>query len=326
MVKDVTYINGVIAVKETALLGGKLIKMCSATAEEAFRTLTESGFGRGSAARSAFEYEKLLEEDLDEINSFVREYAPSEAEKAYFLAPFDFHNAKALLKSKYTGASPQPMLAPDGLIPCATIARCVENTDYSPLYGRLKEACENAEKLFSNEEKYVSGAEIGVEFSRAEYACLAESCKSNSTLEKFVVRKADMTDILSAFRSKTAEYALNNALFCGKLTKKHIEDLFEDNAQKVLDFYKNSPYLGFVKICLEARENGGKLTRAELERDNAETAELSLRRHELKSKEPFIYYVLRRRAENADLRIIFVCLAAGLGEAEIISHLRGIVK
>ena len=140
MAKDVTYINGVIAVKETALLGGKLIKMCSATAEEAFRTLTESGFGKGSAARSAFEYEKLLEEDLDEINSFVREYAPSEAEKAYFLAPFDFHNAKALLKSKYTGANPQPMLAPDGLIPCATIARCVENADYFPIYGRLKEA------------------------------------------------------------------------------------------------------------------------------------------------------------------------------------------
>ena len=143
-------------------------------------------------------------------------------------------------------------------------------------------------------------------------------------LKKFVIQKSDMTDILSAFRSQTPEYALNNAILCGKITKKHIEALFDENAEKAVEAFKNTAYYDFVRECFTARENGEKLTRAELLRDNLEIDYLSARKYELKAKEPFIYYVLRRRAENSNLRIIFVCLTAGLGEAEIKSRLRGL--
>ena len=44
MVKDATYTNGVIAVKEKYLLKDKIFKMCEGGAEEALRALTDSGF------------------------------------------------------------------------------------------------------------------------------------------------------------------------------------------------------------------------------------------------------------------------------------------
>jgi vacuolar-type H+-ATPase subunit C/Vma6 len=37
----------------------------------------------------------------------------------------------------------------------------------------------------------------------------------------------------------------------------------------------------------------------------------------MEGNHPFLYYVFRKRAENADVRIIFVCLGAGMSQAEI---------
>ena len=51
MAKDLAYLNGVIAVKETYLLGSKLLKFCEASADEVFRSLSECGFGRRGAFR-----------------------------------------------------------------------------------------------------------------------------------------------------------------------------------------------------------------------------------------------------------------------------------
>ena len=40
--------------------------------------------------------------------------------------------------------------------------------------------------------------------------------------------------------------------------------------------------------------------------------------------QPFLYYVFRRRAENADVRILFVCLLAGMKDYEIKARLRSV--
>ncbi len=325
MAKDVVYTNGIIAVRETALLGPKLIKMCSMSADEAFRFLIDGGFGRGASAHSVYEYENLLISDETELNDFVREYAPSVAEKAYFSAPRDFHNAKALIKAKFTGADAAKMLAPDGLVSSEVIFDCVESGDFTPLYKELKETCEEAVKLFTAENGgEVSGADIGVLFERAKYRYLLSACKRNAFLKKLVIKKADMTDILSAFRSATVEAALKNSLAVGKIKSEQIEALFAEDGSKAIELFEKTPYGDFVKECVRARSEGRPLTDAEKNIDNLETDVLAEGRYELKAAEPFIYYVLRRRAENGNLRIIFVCLLAGLSESEIRKRLRAV--
>ena len=62
MAFDYLYTNGVIAVKETALLGDTLYRLCEGDAATAFRILCERGFGGGlETASEAFSYEKLIE-------------------------------------------------------------------------------------------------------------------------------------------------------------------------------------------------------------------------------------------------------------------------
>ena len=77
-----------------------------------------------------------------------------------------------------------------------------------------------------------------------------------------------------------------------------------------------------VKVCLQARGKGLPFTDAEKRLASFETEYFAARKYELKREEPFLYYVLRRRVENANVRTVFAGKLAGLREAEIKNRLR----
>ena len=325
MSKSVDYVNGVIAAKEVYLLGDKISKLCDANAEDAFRAVSESGFGKGADAVSVYEYEKLLYADERDLDAFIREYAPNNAEKAYLLSPRDFHNAKAILKAHYTECDLEKMLAPEGLLSVEMITSCIAEQNYKPLGEELSAACENAAKLFGEDgNNEASGAEVGAIFEKAQFMHLKALCARNLMLKKLIAKRADMTDILTALRSKTPEYAANNYVLCGKLKAEQLANLFLEDGEKLEHALDNTGYEKFLQICLEDKKSGLPLTRAELIKDNLEIDFLAERKYELKRSQPFLYYVLRRRAENANLRILFVCLLAGMGENDIKKRLRAL--
>ena len=56
--------------------------------------------------------------------------------------------------------------------------------------------------------------------------------------------------------------------------------------------------------------------------ENYEIQYFSAKKYDLIKNQPFLYYVFRRRAENANVRILFVCLLAGMRDSEIKKRLR----
>jgi V/A-type H+-transporting ATPase subunit C len=324
MAVDVLFTNGVIAAKEKYLLKDKLARMCEMSADEAFRILSESGFG-GTECASVYDYDKLVASDELAIDGFVREYAPTYAELVYLLAPRDFHNAKAFVKAQYLGEDVEKMLAPYGIIPLEDFYQAFKSGDYSTLSGEVGKAVANA---ITEAEEYlkggnISGAEVGAIFDKAAYAFLSKACKHNKTLKKLIAVKADMTNILTCLRSESVQFAQKFYVDGGKLDKEKLATLFtlSDDVEKVPDFYG---YESFLKLCLAARKNKLPLTEAEKIKASYECDYLSLNKYELKAGQPFLYYVFRRRAENENVRIVFVCLLGGMQEKEIKSRLRTI--
>lgn len=318
---DVTYTNGVIAAREKYLLKDKIFRLCELTAEEAFRLLLDCGYGGGAeTATSVYEYEKLIAVEEEKLDAFIREYAPSDKEATYLLSPRDFHNAKALIKASYLEESAERMLAPQGLIPVETLSACVKENDYRALatYPRLKEACENAVALLR---ETPSGAKLGEIFEKALYTHLRETVK-RGTLKKLLSAKVDMTNILVAFRSGSAELAVEKYLPSGTLTEKQLATLFDADTEKAKKAFQGTPYAEFVKICFSAKEKGLPFTEAEKILGGYDTAYFAQRKYDLQKSEPFLYYAYRRRAENANVRIAFVCLLAGLNEQDIKRRLR----
>lgn len=333
MSKDVLYTNGIIAVREQSLLKDKILKLCEGSAEEAFRILSDSGFGKGAEAVSAHEYERLLSADEADLDGFIREYAPTNAEREYLLSPRDFHNAKAAVKAEYLKLSAEqtaPLFAPDGIYTAAHIVSAVKNGVTSALNGELAEAIKNAAELFSeNEEnseneteKEVAGAEIGIIFDKALYSHLFKACRRNLFLKKCIAQKADMLNILTALRAQTPEYAEVNYVCGGNLKEKQLNSLFGENGAINENALEGTSAEEFFRTCLKQKNAGLPMTEAERWLDSLETRLLAEHRYELKKTQPFLYYVFRRRAENANLRIVFVCLLAGMEERQIKSRLR----
>lgn len=319
MAKDFLYINGVIAASEKYLLKDRILKLCEVGAEEALRTVTECGFGSGAEISSVYDYEGLVAADEADIDAFIREYAPSAAEAAYLLAPRDFHNAKAAVKARYTGASVEGLLAPQGLIPVDVILGAVKEGDFRPLGKILGGAVRAAVDLLSEENAAHSGAETGIIFERAQLEYLFGACARNKLLKKLLQDKADMTNILTALRAGEPEYAEKCFVPGGRLTVKQLLGLFGENREGALD---GTQYSEFVKKCFADKSAGLPLTAAERLFESYEGQYLAANRYELQKNEPFLYYVFRRRAENANVRILFVCLLAGMKEGEIKKRLR----
>lgn len=323
---DVVYTNGVIAAREKHLLKDKIIKLCSSTPEEAIRILIESGYGGG--AESGVGYEGLIEAEERSLDAFIREYAPSESEKAYLLSGRDFHNAKALLKAAYLGTDAEKLLAPEGTVAVETLKSCAEKGDFSPLYKELKAACEEAYALLKTDEEdgtpsEVSGAEIGGIFEKALYRRLV-ACAKNATLKALVRAKADMTNVLTALRSVDRAFAEKYYADGGKISPEKLSAIFTSDEEKQTRALDGTPYAAFYKKCLAEKRAGKPFTAGEKERDSYDTAFLAKKKYELKKSQPFLYYVFRRRAENADVRIVFVCLSAGMKEEEIRKRLRSV--
>ena len=319
---DITYTNGVIAAREKYLLKDKISRFCELSAEEAFRALLESGFGGGAeTAFSVYDYEKLILREEEKLEAFIREYAPSETERAYLLSPKDFHNAKALVKAKYLNVDAGQMLTGDGLIPVAELTSYIDANDYTELTKKnayLADACKSAMESL---QETPSGAKVGEIFEKALYSYLFAVSKRKAVLKKLLQAKIDMTNILTAFRSVNEQTAKDKYLPFGTLKDTELARLFDDGARAEKAFSK-TPYAEFVKLCLRAKEQGLPMSQAEKLRDGYDVAFFAERKYDLQKTEPFLYYVYRRKTEQANVRIVFVCLLAGQSEQEIKGRLR----
>lgn len=321
MAKDTLYTNGVIAVREKFLLNDKISKLCENDAEECLRALLESGFAKGVDIPCVQDYEKGVVADEKEIDAFIKEYSPTNAEREYLLCYRDFHNAKAIVKAHYLNLECESMLAGEGLIAIKDIFECVRSGKLNLLCEELSKCVKEAATLFEGE-KEVTGAEIGIIFERGLYTHLLKVCSHHGVLKKLVATKADMTNILTALRAKSEEDAKKFYLPFGAVDEKMLSNLFLPDSDKIYEKFKNTPYYAFVKKCVKDKLSGKPLTDGEKICESYEGEYFSKNRFELKNNQPFLYYVFRRRIENANIRILFVCLLAGLKGNEIRNRLR----
>lgn len=322
---DTTYTNGVIAVREKYFLKERIMRLCELSAEEAFRVLLESGYGGGAETTAdVYEYEKLISAEEGAIDAFIREYAPSEAEKKYLLSPRDFHNAKALLKASYLGVDSEKLLAPEGLIAVEALKTCIEEKKFDRIETEnpvLADACKQAMAVLEEE---LSGAKVGGIFEKAKYAYLQAVVKKSAALKKILTAKIDMTNILIALRSGEETLAKEQYLPMGSLKEERLRQLFLEDKERAQKAFDGTDYQAFVGLCFSALEKGLPMTEAEKMLDGYDVDFFTKRKYDLARSEPFLYYVYRRKVESENVRIVFVCLLAGLGEQDVKKRLRGI--
>ena len=183
----------------------------------------------------------------------------------------------------------------------------MKNNDFSQLADELKEAAQQAAALFADADgTFVSGAEIGALFEKAQYKYLARLCKRKPLLKKLLSARADMTNILTALRSPDKETAEKFYLDGGKLPHNLLGEIFSEDSGRAESCLDGTAYAEFYKKCLDDRREGLPHTAAERETENYEVRFFAAKKYELVRNQPFLYYVFRRRAENADVRLSLI--------------------
>ena len=96
-------------------------------------------------------------------------------------------------------------------------------------------------------------------------------------MKKLLTAKADISNILTVFRSSDKENAVKAFVSGGQLNDGQLEKLFDGETAAL----EKTPYAEFGKACFEAKEAGQPFTAAEKMRDSLEAEFFFEKRFEL---------------------------------------------
>lgn len=233
---DQLYANGRIAVMSTRLMGAdKLARLAECnTLAEAVKLLQDSAYGGGAALSTPNDYEQLLVAELDEALRTLKELCSDKYALKYFLAKYDYLNAKALMKCKYMRRDGLAYCYKEGSFAPEQMQADFVADDYSSYGKSMAEACDKIDAEYANGNR--SPSVIDVTLDKAMFADMAAYANKCRLRYKFVkqmfVYLADTANLMSAYRVKKA--GLDKSVYVemlvdgGKLSRDSLLNLFDD--------------------------------------------------------------------------------------------------
>lgn len=315
---DQLYANGRIAVMSTRLLGAdKFTRLAeSNTLAEAVKLLIESGYGGGAALSNPNDYEQLLIAELDEALKVLKELCGNKHAVKYFLAKYDYLNAKALMKCKY--------MRQDGLAFCYTEASIAPNTmqqafvsdDYSVCSKNMAEACDAIDTAYAEGNRSPSIVDVTLDKAMfADMLIYANKCRLRFRFVKeMFAYLADTTNLMSAYRVKKA--GLDKSVYAdmlvigGKISRDLLLELF-DNLQQYSNL--SYEYKQFYALC--STDNASLLT-AEGEQKN-HLYKILRDNADLTTIQPVLEYFFNKVNEIERIRKVFVAIKSGFDKDKI---------
>ena len=304
---DKTFVNAMCISRQKSLLGkDKFARLLEASDfEEAFRMLSEFGFGEGDVAPA--EYERMLYAEQAKLLAFVRSYAPTEAIKAFCLAPRDGYNAEYLLRQAYVSL-PEVALQ-EGTVPVERIKKGVAGA-YNVLPEWLVTPVKEVQAMFERGD--ATGVGVSTVFSRALYAYLLTVCRDRRT-RGYVRWQIDTKNIAVALRSASRTELESMWIEGGKLSLDTLRLLQKGERTAADRRFMQTDYTEVVRAAVEAKEKGLPLVAYERAVDSAFLRSLLPERYSSEGVAPFLLYYGYKTNDIANVRVI---LAGKLARAE----------
>ena len=324
--KNSTFIAAFCRANEAKLVGAARFKRIaeSYSIDEAVAVLKESGFG-GGENYAADEYEKLIAADEADLAAFVKSYAPDDKTELYFLLPYDFYNAEALVKCLHSGFSDEKYTSTEGAYTIGELKDYISGGKDCGIISELKNAIDQANTLLKSGVQ--SGMQINALFIKAKYACLMTRAKYDF-LKDVLSREIIAADISACLRSESEEYAqkmlisVKNGKNAAGLTPAQISALVLKDEVKVKNAFSGSEFLPLALSSLERAKKGMPLTELEKFSVGSGVTLLADKKFtELSGAFVFSSYVYKRKNEISCARLCLTCKANGVNSEEIVKRI-----
>ena len=260
----------------------------------------------------------VLAKARQELFRDLKNSVPQPSLVEVFQIKYDYHNAKALLKSEALGEDGSALLMAGGRYEPKALAEDFHRGDLSDLSEIFRAAIERAQSLLS-ERRDPQRADLILD--AACYAEMAQAAKKSGSafLEGYVRLSVDAVNLRAAVRCARlgAESDLLGECLLpgGNLSP---SDIAAVKAADLAKLFAGSPLDSAAQLGAALTQSGsGSLTPFERACDDALTAYLSQARRVSFGEQPVIGYLCAREAEATAIRTILSGRQAGL-EPEVI--------
>ena len=315
------FANARASALEKSLIGAeRLARMAeSASAEDAMKILSETGFGGGLLV-PASESEQLVEAEERALAAFIRENSPDKKLTRFLLAKYDFHNAEAVMRAKHLRIDPASMAGTEGAYPLAFLEEKFFADDYGAVCAPLRRACMAADALFVG--GGATGRKIGALFSRAMFGGLAALAGRNKVLSEIVAIRADAANIGVCLRTGSYLAAREMTVAGGTLGEDALRLLAGESPDTIRERLRLAPQRALIDAALEDASAGRPLLLLERAADSAALTVLKRAKYDNEGNLPFLRYCCYKEAELRNVQIVLTCLSNGTDRAEIRARMR----
>lgn len=310
------YANAVAKYNEGKLLDAeKLYRLADAEFADAVKMLCEYGYGGGTTDERSYDVDSFISSEISSLIDYAFDNAPNEYIARILTNKFLYGNAKAYLKSRYTGREEAAAVY---AMHDEQIRAGIEHGEYAELPEYMAEAIAALDIEFA--EKSADPKRIDIALTAAMYADSTECARKsrNKTLKAYVAGEIDLANILTVLRGRAlgmSEDATSAMLVAGgKLSDEEIKEIYR--AEDPISVISAGRY-DYIADGLSSADLPKLETRAE-------DLQSMLWEHEsenMLSYSPFVNYFLSQLAEYKTVKMILVCLKNN-ARGEIFARLR----
>ncbi len=307
---DYAYAASRIRAVEIKLLdSSRLERMLeAASAEEAYKVLTEAeyGFGGGSAERAS-SFEELLAEELNKCYMLLSEIAPQIELIRAFQRRHDYFNVKVLLKAEFLGQEAPPILVNTGTIDTDELKRIIREREYAVLEPVMVQAVEEIYDTFA---RIRDPQIVDLLLDKASYQQLSSDLKGIDSpfLHDLADIMVDITNIKMFIRARSINKAWD---FLKKLLLEGgtiAEKVYFENSDKSIDGFiadlHDSKYYDVVQKGWELFKARTNISGLERLLDDYIMEYVRRAKMVVMGVEPLIAYLFAKEAEIRNVRII----------------------
>ncbi len=310
---DYLFISTYLHSRERDLLtNARMERMIDApTVEEAAKVLVEIGYDEFDAS-SQRELGAVLAREQEKLFQDLYRFVPDKAVVDVFKVKYDYHNLKALLKARATGADAGRLLLDAGRVPAEDMRRAVMEGDYGSLPEALRQAAgEAGEVLSTTGDPQLSDFIL----DRAYYAEMLSAARATGSgfLTRYVQASIDAANLRGAVRTlrmKKGADMLRRVLVEGGTIRADSVQAAALNGS-LEDLYRPTNLRQAAELGMAAA-GGGSLTPFEKACDDAVTAVAAGAKSVPFGVEAVVSFLAAKEIEFTAVRIIMSGRMAGI--------------
>ncbi|MCM1534092.1 MAG: V-type ATPase subunit [Corallococcus sp.] len=312
---DQLYANGHISVISTRLLGqdkfARLVE-CNNVAE-AVKVLAESGYAYGSETS---DYETMLRAELDEALSLLKELCSDGNAVKYFLAKYDYLNAKALMKCKYMRIDGLRFCYNSATVSPAVMQDYILRDDYSVMTDNMAEACDAIDTAYADGKR--SPQFTDVKLDKAMYLDMkryANKCRFKFRfIKEMFDYEVNTANLMTLYRVKKANMSKEEftdlLIDGGSVSGALLSDMWDDE-QNAIDL--PATYKRFFELC---KSENATLALAEKERKTHLNGIIS-DNADLLTIQPVLEYFFNKVDEVERVRRVLMGVKSGMDKDKL---------